>query len=212
MRMNLRIAAWVGAAALTAAAPAAAVPMLIDFEADPVGGKANGFNPIGHPGVHFSDTVGSGLFVGNFGVESGGTKGLAVFNDTDGGILNIAFDLALTFLGLSYGNDDPNFSNAGDLAVLTAYLGAAQVGQVTQVFNRDDIMNQTITIGGLFDRVTFAYTNPALAPFTGGSTNTGLIEIVDSIEYEAVPEPGTLLLIGTGLAGLAMRRRRQLSN
>jgi len=124
-----------------------------------------------------------------------------------------------TTLSLDFGNDDPSFTNPGDLATLQVFLGAALVGQSTVVLNRDDVMNQTISYNGLaFDSFTFAYTNAAGSPFTGGgNANTGLIEIVDNVTYAAgggaVPEPAAwaLMISGFGLAGAALRRRRSVA-
>ncbi len=41
----------------------------------------------------------------------------------------------------------------------------------------------------------------------GGGDNIGIL--IDNVQVDAVPEPGTLLLIGSGLTGLALRRRRR---
>jgi PEP-CTERM motif-containing protein len=189
---------------------------IIDFTADTAGAKANGYTPVGHPGVHLSDTVGSGLDIEDFGVQSHG-QAIQVLDDTDGSILDIAFDFQLSSLSLDFGNDDPLFSILGDRAVLSAFQGAVAVGQTWLAMNRNDVMDQTISFSGvLFDHVTFAYTNSSFSPFTGGpGTNTGLIEVVDNIRYEPanapVPEPGSLLLLGAGLAGLRYSRRRRQS-
>jgi hypothetical protein len=40
-----------------------------------------------------------------------------------------------------------------------------------------------------------------------GGDNIGIL--LDNVQIDAVPEPGTLLLIGSGLTGLALRRRRR---
>ena len=49
--------------------------------------------------------------------------------------------------------------------------------------------------------------NLTLSFSNGGGDNIGIL--IDNVSIEAVPEPGTLLLIGTGLTGLALRRRRR---
>jgi hypothetical protein len=190
------------------AVPASATT--ITFETDTAGAKADGFVSNDSPLVAFSDTVGAELDLNNYGAQGSGTLSLAVNSDGDGGGLLMIFAAGATALQLDFGNDDPAWTAAGDLAVLTLFVGAVQVGQTTVVMNRDDIMNQTIGLSGIFfDRATFFYTDENLVPFTGpGATgNIGLIEIVDNIQFTAVPEPATLLLLGSGL-GLAAARRR----
>lgn len=191
---------------------------LITFSADTPGAKANGYMSPESGNVSFTDSVGSALEVGDYGGQSIG-QALAVYSDLDGSVLKMAFSGLNTALSLDFGNDDPGYTNPGDLAMLTLFNGVTQVGQVSVVMNRDDIMNQTISYSGAaFDNATFAYTDPAGNPFTGGGA--GLTEVVDNIAFNntaavPIPEPTAILFLVTGLAGLlgtARYRRRQPLN
>jgi hypothetical protein len=176
--------------------------ILINFESDTPGWKPNGFTSVDSPLVHFSDSSGSDLQVGDFYEAHG--RGLGVWWD-DPSFLIMDFDVPMTSISLDFGNDDPRWVKPGDQAILTLFMGALQVGQPTVVMNRDDMMNQSISFSGTaFDQATFFYditTPPA-----------GLIEVVDDIQLTPVPEPGGVI-IWSLLAGLGMtvgwwRRRR----
>jgi hypothetical protein len=184
----------------TGLAGAVQAAVVIDFESDATGAKPNGWQSDDSALVSFSDSMGANLGVGDYGSQSHG-QALAV-NGDDASYLIMDFASPVSFLSLEFGNDDPGYSTAGDEAVLTAFLGAVQVGQTSVVMNRDDIMNQSITVSGVtFDRATFFY----------DVTGVGLIEIVDNIQFEssAVPAPGAIVLgsLGAGLVGWLRRRR-----
>jgi hypothetical protein len=195
------------------ALPAAAQAAVVTFDSTPSGGAAEGFSATGEPGITFFGAVPGNLDVGNFGSQSGNSQALAAYNDTNGNFIRGVMASKSTAISMEFGNDDAAFTNVGDLATLTLFDGAAQVGQVTVVLNRNDVMDQTIAYAGVaFDSWTFAYTNAAGNPFTGGGqANVGLIEIIDNINYRAVPEPATwaMMIAGFGLAGAAMRRRSE---
>lgn len=171
---------------------------LIDFSADGAGSKSNGFSSVAAPGVQFYDTIGANLQVGDYGHQSIG-NGLAVYGD-DTSQLKMVFDSAASFLSLDFGNDD-QFWNVTN-AILELYQGTALVGQSNVVVNHNDLMDQSISFtGAFFDSAVFYYANATGAP-------TDLIEVVDNINYEPVPEPSTFLLLGAGIAGMALVRRR----
>ena len=206
MKAPLRYAACVVAVAI--ATPAGA--QTIDFESTPVGALAEG-TTIG--GITFFSALGTGLEVANYGVQSDGL-GLAVRNDTNGNFLRGSIAGGANFLSFDFGNDDAFFTTLSDIATLRVFSGATFLDTVTVALNRDDIMNQSIAYSGLFDNFTFAFTDAAGNPFTGGgATAVGLIETVDNFRLTpqaAVPEPSTwtMLLLGFGAIGLGMRRRK----
>jgi hypothetical protein len=212
MRIKL-LTSLVSFVLLLTANSASAILFTVDFEADSEGLVPNNFVSAGTTGISFSDTVGEELYVFDAGTQGSGNRSLFVVGDQDGSLLNITLDSLVDFISLDFGNDDPNYTNAGDLAMLNLYYGDTQVGQQTLALNRDDIMNQTISFGSIgggisFDNVMFGYVNQYLEPFTGGgATTVGSIEVVDNIIFNtsqvySIPEPSTIVLFLVGLVGL----------
>ncbi|MEL6875069.1 MAG: PEPxxWA-CTERM sorting domain-containing protein [Pseudomonadota bacterium] len=195
------------AASMVFAMPANAA--LVDFNSAPGGAVSEGTD-IG--GIIFTSALGSGLSIGSF-AESNNSPALAAFNDGNGNFILGAIASGANHLSLEFGNDDPGFTNPGDLATLQLFSGAILLDTVTVLLNRDDMMNQTISYSGAaFDNFSFAYTDAAGNPFTGGGgAAVGLIEVIDNINFAAVPEPATwaFMIFGFGAIGGAMRRQRK---
>lgn len=142
----------------------------VDFTNDPTGAKPNGYTSRTARQVHFSDSMGADLEVFDFGNQSRG-QALAV-NGDDASLLIIDLDANADCIRLWFGNDDPGFSNPGDVALLTVYLEGSQVGETGVELNRNDLMDQQISVCGVaFDQATFFY----------DVTTDGLIEVVDEI-------------------------------
>ena len=172
--------------------------ILIDFESDPLGPVPNGWTSADSALVHFTDSNGADNVLADYGHQSFG-QALATFDDWDDSWLIMDFDVPVLELSLWFGNDDPTGSNPGDLAVLTVFSGAVQVGQTTVVMNRNDDMDQSIGISGVvFDSATFYY---------DVTSDFGLIEVVDDIDFTPIPEPTTMLMLGGLSAGLAGARK-----
>lgn len=185
--------------ALVAASASFAAADFIPFTNDTTGSQPNGFMSVHSNNVSFSDTSGADLLLNDYGVQSIGNA-LGVFGD-DPSMLEMNFSLQVASLTLLFGNDDPGFSQPGDIAVLRTYNGANLQGTFFVPMNRDDIMNQSLSASGNFNRATFSYESPNFVPIN-------LIEVVDNVEFAPVPEPATMAALGIGAAALVRRKRK----
>ena len=189
------------AGVLMLAVPVAANADLVTFSSDPTGMKANGWKSVESSLLAFTDSVGSGLDVRDYGHQSNG-KALGIYSDHDDSGLWMDFDVPVTSLSLSFGNDDAGWSSAGDQAHLVAYLAGTKVGETFVTMNRNDVMDQSIAVSGVtFDKAFFKYeVNPS----------QGLTEVVDDIMFTPIPAPGAVLLgaLGLGMVGWLKRRAK----
>lgn len=188
-------------AALLSATMHLAGAAVIDFDSAPASGGLPQKNAMayGEDGYLLQSSLGNALYHNDIfqpmtGVNTNGTAvlgwcgsycgGVKTITLTGAGLISLAsFDVASLVEG----------SGSGKLLV-TGYLDAG--GSVSQVVNYGDAWI-TASLAG-FTRLT------RVEIYSGSDVDVA----VDNLLVSAVPEPGSLALVGSAMAGLMLRRRR----
>ena len=183
-------------AALLLAVPFAANAVIIDFEGViPAGSSRTGdpIFPYTEDGFRLSDVdsgVSNALFGPTYGVNDNGT-------DILGWLVRRAFSIASIAA-------DPFDLLSLDLATLSGE--ASTTYTITGLLAGGGSIGTAINATNVWTTFNLGWTNLTSVVIRAGATN-GAIDNINVVAH--VPEPGTLALLGLGMFGIGLARRRR---
>ena len=222
MRMRVSTLAFVGIVAVVCARPATATTLTFDSLPSSNTGGVLTASPVIESGFQLQAVVGSSFFAFQDGWQtnrgsSNGTTTLAIFANTCcvasfsvAAVGGAAFSLISIDVAELLNNGDFAFSGNAQTVNFTGHYSAG--GTINLAFNLDMFSNgpaapadfQTVAFSGLWSNLA------SVDVVASNSSNPFGVRLnFDNIQVAAVPEPASLLLLGSGFVSLAAKVRRR---